>query len=139
MSKTLTFTMIKPDAVSAGNSGKILDMIINEGYLIKALKMTKLSKCNAEKFYDIHKGRPFFEGLVEFMSSGPVVAAILEKENAVDEYRKLIGATDPAKAEPDTIRAKYATSVQKNAVHGSDCDENAAIEASFFFNQFERF
>lgn len=131
--------MIKPDAVAAGYSGKILDMIIQEGYLIKALKMTKLSKCNAEKFYDIHRERPFFEGLVEFMSSGPVIAAILEKENAVDDYRKLIGATDPAKAEPGTIRAQYATNVQRNAVHGSDCDENAAIEASFFFNRLERF
>lgn len=138
MNGQITFTMIKPDAVSSGKSGLILDLIIKNEFRIKALKMVKLSKCDAEKFYEVHRERPFYTSLVEFMSSGPVIAAILEKENAVEAYRQFIGATDPSKAEPGTVRALYATSIQFNAVHGSDSDENAAIESSFFFNQFER-
>lgn len=137
MNGQITFTMIKPDAVSNGKSGLILDLIIKNEFSIKALKMVKLSKCDAEKFYAVHRERPFYGALVEFMSSGPVIAAILEKENAVEAYRQFIGATDPLKAEPGTLRALFATSIQFNAVHGSDSDENAAIESSFFFNQFE--
>lgn len=138
MNTTTTFTMIKPDAVSAGKSGLILDLIIKNEFSIKAMKLVKLTKCDAEKFYAVHRERPFFPALVEFMTSGPVIAAILEKENAVEEYRKFIGATDPAKAEPGTIRALFASSIQMNAVHGSDSNENAEIESAFFFNQFER-
>lgn len=130
--------MIKPDAVSAGKSGLILDLIIKNEFSIKAMKLVQLTKCDAEKFYAVHRERPFFEALVEFMTSGPVIAAILEKENAVEAYRKFIGATDPAKADPGTIRALFATSIQMNAVHGSDSNENAEIESAFFFNQFER-
>jgi nucleoside-diphosphate kinase len=137
MNGQITFTMIKPDAVSNGKSGLILDHIIKNEFSIKALKMVKLSKCDAEKFYAVHRERPFYGALVEFMSSGPVIAAILEKENAVEAYRQFIGATDPLKAEPGTLRALFATSIQFNAVHGSDSDENAAIESSFFFNKFE--
>jgi nucleoside-diphosphate kinase len=134
-----TFTMIKPDAVAAGNIGAILEKINTSGFKIKALKYTKLTLEQAGLFYEIHKERPFYGELTEFMSSGPIVAAILEKENAVEDFRKLIGATDPAKAEEGTIRKLYAKSVGENAVHGSDSDENAAIEANFFFSQFERF
>jgi nucleoside-diphosphate kinase len=134
-----TFTMIKPDATSKGYSGAILDMILKAGFSIKAMKWTRLSKEQAGEFYAIHKERPFYGELVEFMSSGPIIAAILEKENAVGDFRKLIGATDPAKADEGTIRKLYASSVGENAVHGSDSDENANIEGDFFFSKLERF
>lgn len=128
-----TFTMVKPDAVAAGNTGNILAMIEQAGYKIVALKLTQLSEAKAGEFYAVHKERPFYGELVTFMSSGPIVAAILEKDNAVLDFRKLIGATDPSKAEEGTIRKKYAKSLGENAVHGSDSDENAAIEAAFHF------
>ena len=134
-----TFTMIKPDATSKGYTGAILDMMLKAGFSIKAMKWTKLTAEQAGEFYAIHKERPFYGELVEFMSSGPIVAAILEKENAVADFRTLIGATNPANAEEGTIRKKYAASVGENAVHGSDSDENAAIEGSFFFSGLERF
>lgn len=133
-----TFTMIKPDAFGKGFTGGILDQIIGAGFTIKALKAVQLTKEIAGEFYAVHKERPFYGELVEFMSSGPIVAAILEKENAVADFRKLIGATNPAQAEEGTIRKKYASSVGENAVHGSDSDENAKIEGDFFFNAFER-
>ena len=138
MSGITTFTMIKPDAFKAGNSGLILQKIIDNGFKIKALKLTKMHKEDAEAFYAVHKDRTFFNSLVEFMISGPVIAAILEKENAVEEYRKLIGATNPADAAEGTIRKLYASSIQNNAVHGSDSDENALIEGNFFFSHFDR-
>lgn len=128
-----TFTMVKPDAVAAGNTGNILAMIEQAGYKIVALKLTQLSEAKAGEFYAIHKERPFYGELVSFMSSGPIVAAILEKDNAVFDFRTLIGATDPSKAEEGTIRKKYAKSLGENAVHGSDSDENAAIESAFHF------
>jgi len=128
-----TFTMVKPDAVAAGNTGNILAMIEQAGYKIVALKLTQLSEAKAGEFYAVHKERPFYGELVSFMSSGPIVAAILEKDNAVLDFRTLIGATDPSKAEEGTIRKKYAKSVGENAVHGSDSDENAAIESAFHF------
>ncbi|SKB91053.1 nucleoside diphosphate kinase [Parapedobacter luteus] len=131
--------MIKPDAVRNGHAGAILNDIIAGGFKIVAMKYIRLSEENAGAFYAVHKERPFFGELVEFMTSGPIIAAILEKENAVEEFRKLIGATDPAKAEPGTIRNKYAKSIEANAIHGSDSDENAEIEGNFFFSQFERF
>lgn len=133
-----TFTMMKPDAVKAGNIGNILQMINAAGFRIVAMKYLKISKEQAEKFYEVHAARPFYGELTAFMSSGPIVAAILEKENAVADFRKLIGATNPANAEEGTIRKKYATSVSENAVHGSDSDENATIEADFFFSGLER-
>jgi nucleoside-diphosphate kinase len=138
MSGITTFTMIKPDAFQAGFTGLILQKIIDNGFKIKALKLTQMHKADAEAFYAVHKDRPFFNSLVEFMISGPIVAAELEKENAVEEYRKLIGATNPADAAEGTIRKLYASSIQNNAVHGSDCDENALIEANFFFTHFDR-
>ena len=128
-----TFTMIKPDAVEAKNTGKILDRIIEGGFNIVAMKHTLLSQTDAEAFYAVHKERPFYVELVEYMSSGPIVAAILEKENAVEDFRTLIGATNPAEAAEGTIRKEFATSISANAIHGSDSDENAAIEGSFFF------
>lgn len=134
-----TFTMIKPDAVKAGNIGNILQMINAAGFRIVAMKYTHLTMATAGKFYEIHKERPFYGELCEFMSSGPIVAAILEKENAVADFRTLIGATNPAQAAEGTIRKLYATSVGENAVHGSDSDENAAIEGNFFFCGMERF
>jgi nucleoside-diphosphate kinase len=130
--------MIKPDAVSNGHSGAILDQIIKAGFNIIALKLTKLSAEKAGEFYAVHKERPFYRELVEFMSSGPIVAAILEKNNAVEDFRKLIGATNPAQAEEGTIRKRFAESIGKNAVHGSDSDDNAEIEGNFFFSAFER-
>lgn len=133
-----TFTMIKPDAMKNGHAGAILDRIIKEGYKIVALKLTRLTEEKAGEFYDIHRQRPFFGELVSFMSSGPIIAAILEKDNAVSSFRTLIGATDPAKAEANTIRKLYAASVGENAVHGSDSDENAKIEGDFFFSGLER-
>ena len=129
--------MIKPDAMKNGHAGAILDRIIKEGYRIVALKLTKLSAEKAGEFYAVHKARPFYGELVDFMSSGPIIAAILEKENAVSSFRTLIGATDPAKADEGTIRKLFATSLGENAVHGSDSDENAAIEGAFFFSGLE--
>jgi nucleoside-diphosphate kinase len=134
-----TFTMIKPDAIKNGHAGAILDRILREGYNIKALKMTKLTPEKAAEFYAIHKERAFYKDLVEFMCQSPIIAAILEKNNAVEDFRKLIGATDPAKAEPDTIRKLYAASVGENAVHGSDSDDNAKIEGDFMFSMLEQF
>ena len=139
MASNRTFTMIKPQAVADGNMGKIIDMIISGGFNIKALKLTKLTKEQAMKFYAVHSERPFYNDLVNFMTSGPIIAAILEKEDAVAAYRSYIGSTNPKDAEPGTIRALYATSMEKNAVHGSDSDENADIEGDFFFSEFERF
>ena len=138
MSGNVTFTMIKPQAVADGKMGKIIDKIIEGGFKIKALKYTRLSKEQAMKFYAVHKESPFYGSLVDFMTSGPIVAAILEKDDAVAAYRKYIGSTNPADAEPGTIRALYATSLEKNAVHGSDSDDNAIIEGNFFFSEFER-
>ena len=134
-----TFTMIKPDATAKGYTGAIIDMILKAGFNIKAMKWLKLTSAQAGEFYAIHKERPFYGELVEFMSSGEIVAAILEKDNAVADFRTLIGATNPANAEEGTIRKKYAASIGENAVHGSDSDENAAIEGSFFFSGLERF
>ncbi len=139
MAGNRTFTMIKPDAVAAGHIGAILSKINEGGFRIVAMKLTKLSKEKAGEFYAVHKERPFYGELVDFMSSGPIVAAILEKENAVADFRTLIGATDPAKAAPGTIRALYAKNVGENAVHGSDSDENAAIESAFHFAGVEIF
>ncbi len=134
-----TFTMIKPDATSKGYTGAILDQIIKAGFSVKAIKWIHLSPAQAGTFYEVHKERPFYQELVDFMSSGPIVAAILEKENAVADFRTLIGATNPAQAEEGTIRKKFAASIGENAVHGSDSDENAAIEGNFFFAGLERF
>jgi nucleoside-diphosphate kinase len=133
-----TFTMVKPDAFSKGHSGAIIDKILKSGFRLVALKLTRLSREKAGEFYAVHKARPFYGELVDFMSSGPIIAAILEKDNAVADFRKLIGATDPAKADEGTIRKLYAASVGENAIHGSDSDENAAIEADFFFSGLER-
>jgi nucleoside-diphosphate kinase len=133
-----TFTMIKPDAVKAGNIGNILQMINAAGFKIIAMKYTQMNNTLAGKFYEVHKERPFYDELCDFMSSGPIVAAILEKDNAVADFRKLIGATNPANAEEGTIRKKYAASMGENAVHGSDSDENAVIEGNFFFSMMER-
>ena len=134
-----TFTMIKPDAVANGHIGAILDDIIKGGFKIVAMKYTQLSPEKAGEFYAVHKERGFYGELVSFMSSGPIVAVILEKDNAIEDFRKLIGATNPADAAEGTIRNKYAKSIDANAVHGSDSDENAQIEGSFYFTAFERF
>jgi nucleoside-diphosphate kinase len=139
MANNRTFTMIKPDAVANGHIGAILDQITKAGFKIIALKYTSLSEEKAGEFYAVHAERGFFKDLVSFMSSGPIVAAILEKDNAIEDFRKLIGATDPAKADKGTIRNLFAKSIDANAVHGSDSDENAAIEGNFFFSAFERF
>ncbi|MVZ63839.1 nucleoside-diphosphate kinase [Sphingobacterium humi] len=139
MSTNKTFTMIKPDAVANGYIGAILNDIIKDGFQIKAMKYIHLTESEAGSFYAIHKDRPFYSELVAFMTSGPIVAAILEKDNAVESFRTLIGATDPTKAAEGTIRSKYANSIEANAVHGSDSDANAEIEGNFFFSQFERF
>jgi len=139
MSNNKTFTMIKPDAVANGHIGAILDQIIKAGFKINAMKYIALTEKTAGKFYEVHKERPFYSELVNFMSSGPIVAAILEKDNAVDDFRKLIGATDPSKAEEGTIRQRFAESIGANAIHGSDSSENAEIEGSFFFSAFEKF
>lgn len=133
MAGNRTFTMLKPDAIENGYTGKIIDMIIQAGFDIKAMKYTKLSEEQAKKFYEVHAERPFYGELVEYMSSGPIVAAILEKDNAVEDFRKLIGATDPSEAAEGTIRKYYAESKGRNAVHGSDSDENAEIEGKFHF------
>jgi nucleoside-diphosphate kinase len=139
MATNRTFTMIKPDAVSAGNTGAITKMIEEAGFRLVAIKKTLLTMERAGQFYAIHKERPFFKDLCTYMSSGPIVPMILEKENAVEDFRKLIGATDPQKAEPGTIRNLFAKSIEANAIHGSDSDANAAIESSFFFSQLEQF
>jgi len=139
MSGNTTFTMIKPDAVEANNIGPILAKINQAGFKITAMKYLRLSKEQAGQFYAVHKERPFYGELVDYMSSGPLVAAVLERKDAVAEFRKLIGATDPSKAEEGTIRKLFAKSIAANAVHGSDSDENAQIEAGFFFSQLERF
>jgi len=139
MAGNITFTMIKPDAVKAGHIGGILAQINEAGFRIVAMKLTKLSAEKAGEFYAVHSERPFYGGLVEFMSSGPIVAAVLEKDNAVEDFRTLIGSTNPAEAAEGTIRAKYATSIGENAVHGSDSDENAQIEAAFHFSVTEMF
>ncbi len=135
----ITFTMIKPTAVKNGHTGAILEKITAGGFRIQAMKMLRMSKADAEKFYEVHKERPFYGELTDFMSSGPIVAAVLEKENAVEDYRKLIGATNPKDAADGTIRKLYATDIQANAVHGSDSNENALIESSFFFAKKEQF
>ena len=134
MAGNRTFTMIKPDAVESGNIGNIIQMITDAGFDIKAMKYTQLTEDQAKEFYAVHKERPFYQELVDYMISGPIVAAILEKDNAVADFRNLIGATDPAEAEEGTIRKKYAESKAKNAVHGSDSDENAKIEGDFHFD-----
>ncbi len=134
-----TFTMIKPDATKNGHTGGILEMINKAGFRIVSMKMVHLSAQKAGEFYAVHKERPFYGELVQFMSSGPITAAILEKDNAVEDFRKLIGATNPAEAAEGTIRKKYATSIGENAVHGSDSNENARIEGDFFFSKLEQF
>ena len=139
MSTNRTFTMIKPDAVQNNHIGPILAKINEAGFRIVAMKYTHLTAQTAGKFYEVHKERPFYGELCSYMSSGPIVAAILEKDNAVADFRKLIGATDPSKAEPGTIRALFAKSIAANAVHGSDSDENTKIEGDFFFSMLERF
>ncbi|MFI2742363.1 nucleoside-diphosphate kinase [Zhouia sp. PK063] len=139
MATNRTFTMIKPDAVENGHIGAILEKITAAGFKIVAMKLTQMTKRDAEEFYGIHKERPFFGELVSFMTRGPIVAAVLEKENAVDDFRTLIGATNPEEAAEGTIRKLFATSIGENAVHGSDSDENAAIEAAFHFAGREMF
>ena len=135
----ITFMMIKPDATEKGHIGNILEKVTSAGFIIKALKLTKLTKRDAEKFYEIHKERPFFDDLIRFMTRGPIVAAILEKDNAVSDFRTLIGSTNPDEAAEGTIRKLYATSVGENAVHGSDSEENALIESKFHFSGREIF
>lgn len=139
MAENRTFTMIKPDAVGAGHTGAITQMIEAAGFRIVAMKKTQLTSALAGRFYAIHKDRPFYSELCAYMSAGPIVPMILEKDNAVEDFRKLIGATDPKKAAPGTIRALFAKSIDANAIHGSDSDSNADIESNFFFSQFERF
>lgn len=139
MAGRITLTMLKPDAVADGHTGKIIDHIIQAGFKIQAMKLTRLSKEKAEEFYAIHKERSFFGELITFMTEGPIVAAVLEKDNAVEDFRTLIGSTDPKKAAEGTLRKLFATGIERNALHGSDSDENAAIEASFHFSGLERF
>ena len=132
-----TFTILKPDTVQAGNSGLIIDRLIKEGFRIRGAKMLHLTPAQAEGFYYVHKARPFFPSLVKFMSEGPIVVMVLEAENAIEKLRKVMGATDPAKAEPGSIRKQFASNIERNAVHGSDAPETAAFEISYFFNQLE--
>jgi nucleoside-diphosphate kinase len=139
MANNITFTMIKPDAVKDGNIGNILALIGNNGFKIRGLKYLQITEDQAKNFYLVHKERPFYKDLVSFMSSGPIVAAVLEKDNAVAEFRKIIGSTNPAEAADGTVRKLYGGSIQNNAVHGSDSDENAQIESDFFFSKLERF
>lgn len=139
MANNRTFTMLKPDSVEKGNIGPILEKITSSGFRIVAMKLTQLTTADAEDFYDIHKGRPFFGDLVTYMTRGPIVAAILEKDNAVEDFRALIGATNPAEAADGTIRNMFADSISENAVHGSDSDENASIEGAFHFSGREMF
>ena len=131
--------MIKPDGIANGHAGAILDKIIKAGFRIEAMKYLRLTPERAGQFYAIHKERPFYNDLVKYMSSGPIIAAVLEKSNAVEDFRTLIGATDPAKAAPGTIRNLFAKSIDANAIHGSDSDANAEIESNFFFSRFERY
>jgi nucleoside-diphosphate kinase len=133
----LTLAIIKPDAVGAGQAGKIIDRIISGGFRIRAMKTLHMSRAQAEGFYDVHRGKPFFDGLTEFMSSAPCIVMALEKRGAVKAWRDLMGATDPAKADPGTIRQEFGSSVGENATHGSDSDENASIEIAYFFSQLE--
>lgn len=139
MAGKITFTMIKPDAVANNHTGAILDCIIKAGFKIKAMKYIHLTPPQAGAFYAVHKERPFYQDLVNFMTSGPIVAAMLEKDNAIEDFRNLIGATNPVNAAEGTIRKKFAESIERNAVHGSDSDENGIIETNFFFSSFERF
>ena len=139
MATNRTFTMIKPDAFGAANTGNILAMIENAGFRLVAAKVVHLTKERAGQFYEVHKERPFYNDLCEYMSSGAILAAILEKDNAVEDFRKLIGATNPKEAAEGTVRAKYGASIEANAIHGSDSDENAQIEGSFFFSNLEQF
>ena len=139
MAGNITFTIVKPDAVKSGYTGEILAAITQGGFVIAGLKMLELNRREAEAFYGVHKERPFFTSLVDFMTSGPIVVAVLKKEHAVEDFRKLIGATDPSKAADGTIRKRFAHSLQENAVHGSDSDENAVIESSFFFAASDQF
>jgi nucleoside-diphosphate kinase len=139
MNGNITLTMIKPEAVRNGHIGNILAKIHESGFGLVSLKYLKLSREQAEKFYEVHRERPFYNDLVAFMSSGPIVAAVLRKDNAIEEYRKFIGSTNPKDAAPGTVRALFGTNIQENAVHGSDSDENAIKEAAFFFNELERF
>ena len=132
-----TFAIIKPDAVAAGDTGKIIDRIIDGGFRIRALKLIHQTRKQAEGFYEVHRGKPFYEGLTEFMSSGPCVVMVLEKDSAVKAWRDLMGATDPAKADEGTIRKEFGSSVGENATHGSDSDENAGIEIAYFFSRLE--
>lgn len=132
-----TFTMVKPDAVADGHSGAILDMIIKAGFRVKAMKLTRITKEEAGQFYAVHKERPFYDDLCNYMSSGPIIAAVLEKDNAIEDFRKLIGATNPAEAAEGTVRKLFAKSIEANAVHGSDSDENAQIESNFYFSALE--
>ncbi|EAY27764.1 nucleoside-diphosphate kinase [Microscilla marina] len=139
MANNRTYTMIKPDAVSAGNSGAIIKMIEEAGFRIVSMKMTQMTKEIAGKFYEVHKERPFYGELCDYMSSGPIIPMILEKDNAVEDFRKLIGATNPAEAAEGTIRKLFAKSIEANAIHGSDSDENAAIEGAFFFSAVDQY
>lgn len=139
MSGNRTFTMLKPDAVEKGHIGAILQQITSSGFRIAALKLTQMTEDDAKTFYEVHKERPFYGELVEYMTRGPIVAAVLEKENAVDDFRSLIGATNPEDAAEGTIRKKYAASISENAIHGSDSDENAEIEAAFHFSGRDQF
>jgi nucleoside-diphosphate kinase len=135
----ITFSIIKPDAVRNGKTGRILAMINESGFEIVAMKMIRITQPQASAFYEVHAGKPFYEGLIQFMTSGPSVVMILRHDDAVNTFRKLIGATDPAKAEPGTVRKLFAVSVQQNAVHGSDSDENALRESNFFFSEIEKY
>lgn len=139
MAGNRTFTMIKPDAFADGNAGAMIKMIEEAGFSIKSMKLTKLTKERAGQFYAVHKERPFYDSLCNYMSSGAIIAMILEKDNAVEDFRKLIGATDPSKAEEGTIRKLFAKSLEANAIHGADSDENAEIEGSFFFSVLEKY
>jgi len=139
MATNRTFTMLKPDAVEKGHIGSIIEKITASGFRIVAMKLTQMTKSDAETFYAIHNERPFFNDLVEYMTRGPIVAAILEKENAVEDFRTLIGATNPAEAAEGTIRKMFAVSISENAVHGSDSDDNAEIEGAFHFSGREMF
>ena len=132
-----TFTILKPDTVKAGNTGRVIDRLIKEGFQIRAMKLIHLTKAQAEGFYYVHKERPFFGSLVEFMSEGPIVPIVLEADNAIEKLRKVMGATDPAKADAGTIRKEFATNIERNAIHGSDGPDTAAFEIGYFFNRLE--
>jgi nucleoside-diphosphate kinase len=132
-----TFTILKPDTVKAGNAGLVIDRLLKEGFQIRAMKLVHLTKAQAEGFYYVHKERPFFGSLVNFMSEGPIVPMVLEADNAIEKLRKVMGATDPAKADPGTIRKEFATNIERNAIHGSDGPDTAAFEIAYFFNRLE--